>query len=89
MTDDAPAHRLQTIPGQGAENRNPLQDPQVAKSEISGGPVRMRLDLRLTTSGLLAIGALVTGILLATSGLVWSATSVARRHPVVTRLRRR
>ena len=89
MTDDAPAHRLQTIPGQGAENRNPLQDPQVAKSEISDGPVRMRLDLRVTTSGLLAIGALVTGILLATSGLVWSATSVARRHPVVTRLRRR
>lgn len=87
MTDDAPAHRLQATPSQGAENRSPLQDPQVAGLEMSGGPVRVRLDLRVTTSGLLAIGALVTGILLATSSLVWSATSVARRHPVVTRLR--
>lgn len=43
MTDDAPAHRLQTIPGQGAENRNPLQDPQVAKLGLTESVRQLRL----------------------------------------------
>jgi hypothetical protein len=41
----------------------------------------------VTPAGILAIGGLVSGILLSTAALVWVSTSVARRHPLATRLR--
>ena len=48
--------------------------------ELVAGPVKIHASVRLTPVGFLAIGAMVTGILLAASSVVWSATSVARRR---------
>jgi len=64
-------------------------DPQTATIELAGGPVSFRAELRVTPKGLLAIGGLVTGVLLSTAAVVWTATSVARRHPLATRIRPR
>lgn len=61
---------------------------QVAEWEASAGPLAMRARVQATPAGLLAVGVLVSGILLSTSVLVWSATNVARRHPVLRRLGR-
>jgi len=64
-------------------------DPQTAIIEFKGGPVSLRMELRLSTSGILAIGGLVSGILLSTAAVVWTATSVARRHPLASRIKPR
>jgi hypothetical protein len=63
--------------------------PQTAMIELTGGPVTLRAELRVTPKGVLAIGALVSGVLLSTAILVWTSTSVARRHPLATRIRPR
>jgi hypothetical protein len=60
---------------------------QVADLKLAVGPVRLRARVRVTPAGLLAIGALVSGILVSVSTVVWTSTSVARRHPLATRLR--
>lgn len=52
------------------------------------GPVSLKLEVRVTPAGLLAIGGLVSGILLSTAVLVWTATAVPRRHPIAARLGR-
>lgn len=65
-----------------------LAGPQEAELRLRAGPVRLRVAARLSPAGLLAIGGLVSSILLSTAALVWVSTSVARRHPVVTALRR-
>lgn len=65
------------------------REVQVAEAELTLGKLSMRSRVEVTPRGLLAIGALVSGVLLSTSVLVWTATSVARRHPIATRLRRR
>ncbi|HEY8613216.1 MAG TPA: hypothetical protein VIL69_18270 [Roseomonas sp.] len=38
-----------------------------------GNHVTLKAELRVTTAGLLAIGALVSGIILSVAPLVWSA----------------
>ena len=48
----------------------------------------LRLGVRVSPSGLLAIGGLVSSILLSTSVLVWTATTAARRNQGMLRLRR-
>ncbi len=40
----------------------------------------MTAEVRISSGGLLAIGALTSSILLSTAVLVWSATNVARRR---------
>lgn len=72
MTDAAPA---------------PAPD-QHARLDLQAGPVSLKMEVRVTPTGLLAIGGLVSGILLSTAVLVWSATSVPRRHPIAARLGR-
>ena len=59
---------------------SPLQQLQVAEFEFAGGALKLKASMRLTPVGILAIGAMVSGIVLATSSLVWSATSAARRR---------
>jgi hypothetical protein len=59
---------------------------QTAKLEIAAGPLRLKMKLAVTPAGLLAIGGLVSGILLSTAVLVWTATSVPRRHPLAGRI---
>ncbi len=63
-----------------------LDRKQVAELDVSASPVRVHLQVRVTSGGLLAIGALVSGILLATSVLVWTSATVARRHLLASRL---
>lgn len=43
----------------------------------------------MTPAGLLAVGGMVSGILLSVAALVWTATSVRRRHPIASAWRRR
>lgn len=58
----------------------PLHRLQEAEYEAVAGPFKVRGSLRLTPAGILAVGVMVSGILLATSCLVWSGASVARRR---------
>ena len=61
-----------------AADATPLERMQVAEFDLAAGPVKIHASVRLTPVGFLAIGAMVTGILLAASSVVWSATSAAR-----------
>jgi len=56
---------------------------------VRAGKVRLAARVRVSAVGLLSIGAMVSGILLSTTALVWVATTPVRRHPVATRLGRR
>lgn len=64
-------------------------EQQTALIDLTGGPVRLRAEVRVTPRGLFAISALVSSILLSTAAVVWTATSVARRHPLATRIKPR
>lgn len=61
---------------------------QSADLRLRAGPARLRVRVDVTPAGLVAIGGLVSSILLSTAVLVWSATAVPRRHPVASALRR-
>ena len=63
--------------------------PPVANSAIftlRAGNTRIGAKVKVTPSGLLAIGGLVSSVLLSTAALVWVSTTVARRHPMATGL---
>ncbi|CAN5306316.1 hypothetical protein BH10PSE1_BH10PSE1_13550 [soil metagenome] len=57
--------------------------------KVRAGKAAMSGKVEVSTPGLVAIGALVSSILLSTAALVWVATSVARDRPLVALLRRR
>lgn len=61
---------------------------QTAEIVFRTGSFSGELRVRATPSGLLAIGGLVACVLLSTSALVWAATSVKRKHPLVTAIGR-
>ena len=61
----------------------------VATTNIQFGPVRFRSKVQISTAGLVAVGGLVSSILLSTAALVWVSTTPVRRHPLATRLGRR
>jgi hypothetical protein len=60
-----------------------------AELEFTAGPARLHVSVRISTSGLLAIGAMVSGIILSVAPLVWVASSVARERPIAPRIGRR
>lgn len=60
----------------------------LATVSLKAGPVRVDARARLSSAGLLAIGGLVSSILLSTSVLVWVATTPVRRRPLATRFAR-
>ncbi len=60
-----------------------------AELELAAGPARLHVAVRISTGGLRAIGAMVSGILLSVAPLVWVATSVARERPITSRIGRR
>ena len=62
---------------------------QNAEVELHAGPVRFSARISVTAEGLLAIGALVSGVLLSTAAIVWASTAMAREHPLATRIRPR
>ena len=78
MTQDIDTPRERGQAPLTAADATPLGRMQVAEFELAAGPVKIHASVRLTPVGFLAIGAMVTGILLAASSVVWSATSVAR-----------
>ncbi|MFN4297342.1 MAG: hypothetical protein ACK4FB_10915 [Brevundimonas sp.] len=49
--------------------------PQKARLDLRAGPVSLKMEVRVTPAGVLAIGGLVSGILLSTAVLVWTATA--------------
>lgn len=59
---------------------------QVALVKMSLGKAKVKIRVRVTPQGLLAIGGLVSSILLSTAVLVWVSTTVVRRHPIAGRL---
>lgn len=65
------------------------QEPQTAELHADVGKASVDVKARMTPDGLLAVGGLVTGILLSVAAVVWVATSVRRRHPIGWALGRR
>lgn len=59
-----------------------------ADLRLRAGPVAFRLCVSISDRGLIAIAGLVTGVLLSTSLIVWTATTPVRRHPLLTRFGR-
>ncbi|RRS03760.1 hypothetical protein EIP75_14355 [Aquabacterium soli] len=70
-------------------NNTILSKPQTAEIAAGAGKASMQVKARVTPSGLLAIGGLVSGILLSVTALVWASTSVKRKHPIASALGRR
>ncbi|MBA4794765.1 hypothetical protein [Phenylobacterium sp.] len=58
--------------------------PNTATVSFRAGRARFMARVSMSPAGLLAVGGLVSGILLSTSVLVWSATNVARRRPLAS-----
>jgi hypothetical protein len=61
---------------------------QTAKVTVRMGRFTADATVQATPAGLLAVGGLVSCILLSTAVLVWTATSVRRQHPIASRLGR-
>ncbi len=51
----------------------PADDRQTAVAEFEAGPIRARAEVSVTPAGLLAFGALMSGILLSSAAIVWAA----------------
>lgn len=51
----------------------PEEDRQTAVAEFEAGPVRARAEVSVTPAGLLALGAMIGGILLSSAAIVWAA----------------
>ena len=94
-TDTDRKHWNRTISGR-LEKHRPLEARVDDQTRMNRALLKVRLGkaaltarVEMTTPGLIAIGALVSSILVSTAGLVWVATSVARDRPVLTALRRK
>jgi hypothetical protein len=57
-----------------------IHDQQTAVAEWRAGPMSARAEVRVTPAGVVAIGLMLSGVLLSTAVLVWASTSVARRR---------
>ncbi|MFN3877278.1 MAG: hypothetical protein ACK4MH_02740 [Brevundimonas sp.] len=57
-----------------------------AAASFKAGNIKLATKVKITNPGVLAIGGLVSSILLSTTVLVWVLTSATRRHPVPTGL---
>lgn len=89
------SHWNRTIPGR-LEKHETVEIKLDDQTRINRAVLKVRVGkaaltskVEMTTPGLIAVGALVSSILVSTAGLVWVATSVARDRPVLTALRRR
>jgi hypothetical protein len=71
-----------------ALGNTPSDQPQTVQLDAGSGDTQVHLKANVTPSGLLAAGGLVAGILFATTALVWAATSVRRKHPIASALRK-
>jgi hypothetical protein len=64
-----------------------LKATQAARLVVQTRNASLRMGVRVTPAGILAIGGLVSSILLSTSVLVWVSVSQARRHRGLSRSR--
>lgn len=62
---------------------------QTAELHASAGKFSVDLQVRMTSAGLLAVGGLVGLTLLGVAAVVWTATSIRRKHPFAAPLGRR
>lgn len=60
------------------ENRSDERPRNQATVRARAGKARFKAKVEATPAGLLAIGGLVSGILLSTAALVWVSASAAR-----------
>ncbi len=51
---------------------------------LKAGCLRIGTRVEMTTAGLVAVGGLVSSILLSTAALVWVATAVLRARPTLS-----
>lgn len=61
------------------------RDEQSAVAEFRWGALSSRAEVRVTVQGLLAVGGMVSAILLSTAAVVWVSTSVARERVAARR----
>lgn len=54
--------------------------PETAVAEFEAGPLRYRAEVRVTPAGILAVGALLSGVLLSTAVIVWATKAPAGRR---------
>lgn len=59
-----------------------MDQPQLNSAAVTlrAGNLRFKAKVKVTNAGLLAVGGLVSSILISTTALVWVATGVARRR---------
>lgn len=62
-----------------------LKDSQAARLVLQTRNASLRMGVRVTPTGILAIGGLVSSILLSTSALVWVSMSQGKRHRYLSR----
>jgi len=54
--------------------------PETAVAEFEAGPLRYRAEVRVTPAGILAVGALLSGVLLSTAVIVWASKAAIGRR---------
>ncbi len=69
-----------TLPAIG-DRRSGSKTEQTATIELEAGRFRLHARVSATPTGLLAIGALVSGILLSSAAIVLASGEVVRRRP--------
>ena len=52
--------------------------PETAIAEFEAGPLRYRAEVRVTPAGILAMGALLSGVLLSAAVIVWASNTRRR-----------
>ncbi len=53
---------------------------ETAIAEFEAGPLRYRAEVRVTPAGILAVGALLSGVLLSTAVIVWASKAAVGRR---------
>lgn len=72
----------------GADAAAPPSPDNSVSIKLHAGRARFSATARLSSSGLLAVGGLVSSILLSTAVPAWVSTTPVRRHPILTKLAR-
>jgi hypothetical protein len=63
----------------------PKPDPQSASAEFRWGAMTACAEVRVTPLGILAIGGMLSAVLLSTAVVVWASTSIGRARAAARR----
>ncbi len=61
------------------------RDEQSASAEFRWGAMTARAEVRVTPLGILAIGGMLSAVLLSTAAVVWASTSIGRARAAARR----